>query len=49
MLIEEGALYPALYRRARFYKLTPSGRRRLRADAATWERYATAVGQILGA
>ena len=67
MLIEEGALYPALYRleaqelvegswgssennrRARFYKLTPAGRKRLRADAATWDRYATAVGQILGA
>ena len=67
MLIEEGALYPALYRlearelvegswgtsennrRARFYKLTPAGRRRLRSDAETWNRYATAVGQILGA
>ena len=67
MLIEEGALYPALYRleaqellegswgtsennrRARFYKLTPAGRRRLRADADTWNCYPTAVGQILGA
>ena len=67
MLIEEGALYPALYRleaqeliegtwgtsannrRARFYKLTPAGRKRLRADADTWDRYATAVGRVLGA
>ncbi|MEO7132608.1 MAG: helix-turn-helix transcriptional regulator [Vicinamibacterales bacterium] len=36
-------------RRARFYKLTPAGRRRLLADADTWDRYAGAVGQILGA
>ena len=67
MLIEEGALYPALYRlegqdliesswgtsdnnrRAKFYRLTPSGRRHLLADAQTWDRYAAAVGRILRA
>ena len=67
MLVEEGALYPALYRlearelvesswgtsennrRARFYKLTVLGRRRLRAEADVWERYAAAVARILGA
>lgn len=30
-------------RRARFYALTNDGRRRLRADAAYWRRYAHAV------
>ena len=67
MLIEEGALYPALYRleaqdliagswgasennrRARFYRLTTAGRKRLRDDRVTWDRYAAAVGKILGA
>ena len=67
MLIEEGALYPALYRlegqdliasswgtsdnnrRAKFYRLTPAGRRRLLADARTWDRYAAAVARVLRA
>jgi transcriptional regulator len=67
MLIEEGALYPALYRlegqdlieaswgtsdnnrRAKFYKLTAKGRRRLQSDAETWDRYAAAVGRVLRA
>ena len=67
MLIEEGALYPALYRlegqdliesswgtsdnnrRAKFYRLTPAGRRQLAAGTDTWDRYATAVGRILRA
>jgi len=67
VLIEEGALYPALYRleaqelvesawgtsennrRAKFYRLTAAGRRRLAADSATWSRYAQAVGRVLGA
>ena len=67
MLIEEGALYPALYRlegqdliesswgtsdnnrRAKFYRLTPAGRRRLVADSHTWDRYTSAVAKILRA
>lgn len=67
MLIEEGALYPALYRleaqelvesswgtsennrRAKFYKLTVLGRRRLRAGSEVWNRYAAAVARILDA
>jgi transcriptional regulator len=67
MLIEEGALYPALYRlegqeliqsswgtsdnnrKAKFYRLTAAGRRRLHSDADTWHRYAAAVGRILRA
>ena len=67
LLVEEGALYPALYRmeskgwieaewgvsdnnrRAKYYRLTPDGRRRLRAETETWERYAEAVGKVLWA
>jgi len=67
ILVEEGALYPALYRmeakgwiesewglsdnnrRAKYYTLTVEGRRRLRVETQTWERYAQAVGKVLGA
>ena len=34
-------------RRARYYTLTAAGRARLRADAATWRRYAEAVFKVL--
>ena len=34
-------------RRARYYRLTPAGRQRLRADAATWLRYTRSVSGIL--
>ena len=36
-------------RRARYYALTSRGRAMLRAEAATWRRYAAAVGRILEA
>ena len=36
-------------RRAKYYALTADGRRQLRADAATWRRYATAVLSALAA
>jgi PadR family transcriptional regulator PadR len=67
LLVEEGALYPALYRmeakgwieaewglsennrRAKYYRLTPDGRRRLRSETETWERYTEAVGKVLRA
>ena len=67
LLVEEGALYPALYRmeakgwlegewglsennrRAKYYRLTPDGRRRLREEMKAWEYYAEAVGKVLGA
>ncbi|HKA00013.1 MAG TPA: PadR family transcriptional regulator [Candidatus Solibacter sp.] len=67
ILVEEGALYPALYRmeakgwiesewglsdnnrRAKYYTLTAEGRRQLRVEKQTWERYAEAVGKVLGA
>lgn len=65
--IQQGALYPALYRleqqgliasewgvsdnnrRAKFYTLTASGRRRLRDEAAGWNRLAEAMAAALGA
>ncbi|MFL5612843.1 MAG: PadR family transcriptional regulator [Gemmatimonadaceae bacterium] len=34
-------------RRARFYKLTPTGRRKLREQEADWRRYAAAVFKVL--
>ncbi len=67
LLVEEGALYPALYRmeardwleaewglsennrRAKYYRLTPDGRRRLREELKTWTHYAEAVVKVLGA
>jgi PadR family transcriptional regulator, regulatory protein PadR len=67
LLIEQGALYPALFRlvrqgwlkpswgtsdnnrRAKFYELTPSGRKRLRQEAKDWNRLVTAIGSALGA
>ena len=63
--IEEGSLYPALYRmerkgwveaewgvselgrRAKFYRLTPRGRRQLTAQAAEWARFAAAISRVL--
>ena len=34
-------------RRARYYALTPSGRKRLREETASWRRYARAVEAVL--
>jgi PadR family transcriptional regulator PadR len=34
-------------RRARYYHLTPAGRKQLRAETAAWCRYADAVFQVL--
>jgi transcriptional regulator len=63
--VEEGSLYPALYRmeargwltsewaatdtgrRARFYRLTRSGRTQLAAETKSWERLAGAVRTVL--
>ena len=65
--VEEGSLYPALYRmerrgwlasswaltdtrrRARFYKLTKSGRSQLQAETASWLRLTGAVADVLNA
>src|SRR3954471_7658173 len=63
--VEEGSLYPALYRmerkgwieaewgmselgrKAKFYKLTPRGRKQLRAESAEWSEFARAVSTVL--
>ena len=63
--VEEGSLYPALYRmerrgwlssawavtetgrRARFYKLSRSGRAQLEAETASWLRLTAAVADVL--
>lgn len=65
--IEQGALYPALYRlehqgllrtewgtsdnnrKAKFYTLTPAGRRRLKAETDQWRVNALAVNTALSA
>jgi PadR family transcriptional regulator, regulatory protein PadR len=67
LLIEQGALYPALFRlvrqgllkakwgtsdnnrRAKFYELTTAGQKRLREEAASWNRLVAAIGSVLGA
>jgi PadR family transcriptional regulator, regulatory protein PadR len=67
LLLEEGTLYPALWRlenkgllegerglsennrKAKFYRLTPEGRRQLRHEVKTWEAYAAAVAKVLSA
>jgi len=65
VVVEEGSLYPALYRmerrgwieaewgtselgrKAKFYRVTPKGRRQLSADTAQWEKFAAAVSKVL--
>jgi PadR family transcriptional regulator PadR len=67
LLIEQGALYPALFRlvrqgllkaswgtsdnnrRAKFYELTSTGRKRLREETAGWNRLAEAIASALAA
>jgi len=67
LTIEQGAVYPALYRlekqglldadwgtsdnnrRARFYRLTAAGRRRLRDHTETWQRTVSAMTAALNA
>jgi PadR family transcriptional regulator PadR len=36
-------------RRAKYYTLTAEGRRQLRAEATSWEMFATVVGRVLAA
>jgi PadR family transcriptional regulator, regulatory protein PadR len=35
-------------RRARFYKLTKTGRKQLTAETSQWRRMAAAIGRVLG-
>lgn len=66
-LVEQGALYPALYRleergmltsewgvsennrRAKYYRLTRKGEKRLRDQTDNWNRLASAVATVLKA
>ena len=45
--IQQGSLYPALYRLARFYTLTKTGRQQLEREMADWKQMSTAVALIL--
>ena len=36
-------------RRAKYYSLTPAGRRRLRSETSSWERFASIVAKVLAA
>lgn len=36
-------------RRAKYYELTPEGRKQLRAEASTWSTFSTAVSKVLSA
>ena len=65
--IEQGSLYPALYRlehqgliesewgtsdnnrRAKYYRVTPAGRARLRQETEQWRRLSDAIADVLGA
>lgn len=63
--VEEGSLYPALYRierqgwitsewgvsennlRAKFYRLTKTGKKQLKVEEEHWERLASAVFKVM--
>jgi len=65
--VQEGSLYPALYRletegwieaewgvsengrRAKFYALTPLGRRMLRAEESRWRQFVDTMSRVLAA
>ena len=63
--VEQGSLYPALYRlerqgwiesewgvsdnnrKAKFYKLTPAGRKQLVEETSNWEKLSRAINLVL--
>jgi len=65
--VEEGSLYPALYRlenrgwikaswaltengrRAKYYRLTATGRRQLLVETESWDQLSGAIGKIMSA
>ena len=67
LAVEQGALYPALYRlehqglldtewgtsdnnrKAKFYRLNPAGRKRLKAETERWNRNTLAIDTALRA
>jgi len=66
LTVEQGSLYPALYRledqgwiksewgvsennrKAKFYTLTPSGRKQLQTEEQSWAKLTTAINLVLG-
>ncbi len=64
--VEQGSLYPALYRlegqgwitsewgtsdnnrRAKFYRLTETGRKQLQSERTSWEKMSAAINLVLG-
>jgi PadR family transcriptional regulator PadR len=67
LLIQQGSLYPALYRlehqalitsewgesenkrKAKYYRLSAAGRRRLKEETAYWRRFSETIGFVLEA
>jgi PadR family transcriptional regulator PadR len=67
LLVQQGALYPALYRlehqglidaewgvsennrKAKYYRLTAAGRKRLGEETSSWNRLADAIARSLAA
>jgi PadR family transcriptional regulator PadR len=65
--VEQGSLYPALYRleergwiasdwgtsennrKAKFYRLTPSGRKQLKVETENWRQMSAAINLVLQA
>ena len=65
LTVEQGSLYPALYRleeqgwikaewgvsdnnrKAKFYSLTPTGRKQLTAEEQSWAKLSTAINFVL--
>jgi DNA-binding PadR family transcriptional regulator len=63
--VEQGSLYPALYRleergwiasfwgstennrKAKYYRLTPAGRKQLTEQTSRWDNLVQAIGQIM--
>jgi PadR family transcriptional regulator, regulatory protein PadR len=45
--IEEGSLYPALYRLEEKEWITPAGRKQLNIEEENWQRFALAMGKVL--
>ena len=66
LTVEQGSLYPALYRleeqgwikadwgvsdnnrKAKFYSLTPTGRKQLVSEELSWAKLSTAINLVLG-
>ena len=66
LTVEQGSLYPALYRleeqgwikaewgvsdnnrKAKFYSLTPTGRKQLQTEEQTWANLSKAINLVLG-